>query len=186
MAELANRFYFIMLADRYCQSLMGCPAKNQTSGNYLMTYSQAPPPISKCMRLAIVFDKMVSSRILSLQAMRNPFTIIRLITKVVVHALNGISLRALAHVREKISGRFSPSLANSYTSTAIIFIAGMVGIATTSIHAYPDSKIRMLAQAMLFMKRTVHANATAAAASISAISKVSFRINTGFTASAFA
>ena len=104
--------------------------------------SKLPSPILDAHRLAGIGDHVKVSGVAVLLSLRSPFTIARTVSFVVVDPVQLGSFWSRSHIVDKVYEpvlRVVPTTTNLNTSTAVVFIALIVGVITTLSRLAPDA-----------------------------------------------
>lgn len=117
-------------------SLLVACTPTQSQINCVIRKASFIAPFLNCLIFAKRFNIPSISSIFSLCCSRNPHTIFRKITQVIVNSFNRMTIRFDAHVIKKIAV-IKPSFANFYTSTTIILVCFTRRRITSFFNAFP-------------------------------------------------
>lgn len=97
---------------------------------------QLHSPLGNRKRFALVGQECTGSPVVGLFGLSSPAAISRFIVAAIVAALDGVAIRARAHVLKEVS-EVTPSRANNYSARSVIRKTLVVGVITSGSHTGP-------------------------------------------------
>lgn len=121
------------------QSAFNRPSVKESPSECVLVDADSLPPSRQCMRFVIVGHKFIAPSIASLLFWGSPTTISRFIISIFVWvAIQCVNIaRRFAHIGQEVFKRVQPSIANSYSTTAVIVIIAVTRVKTSFFHAAP-------------------------------------------------
>ena len=112
-----------------------------------VTLAKMSGPVLQALTLAVDCVKNRVSSVYHLFSTGTPLDVRRFVVPIVVNPVNGkLVIRSFSDIIDKVLERVAPSVAHTYSSSAIVRVRFILGVITSLLHGHP----RLIYRAVLF------------------------------------
>ena len=140
----------------WVKNFFNIPSKINSLVNCLMRYTSIFRPFHSSLSFSIKFYKSIASSVAHLLRSSRPSAVFRGVTFISINPIKSHSLWRMPHILYKKLNTIFPSVANSYSSFAIIFKSSIIRVKTSLLHLMVNRLNFSAAQAMPCLSNFFH------------------------------
>jgi hypothetical protein len=163
-ASVAGQMNKLPATNRTCKDFFRRPSPTGATSQKIVTHASFFRPLGKIQFLPVVFNNMISARIVSLFLICCPSAIVWKISQSVVYSLYTVlGTWTIADIGKKLFEAILPFLANSNSATTVTSIGFVSDTAATVNNSKPNTIFNCIAQAVTSSLVSSHISAKATA-----------------------